>query len=322
MDNFQKRIFYQGDLKQFFQKVCNDFNIGIYQSHEIIPIGYEDFNLLLKTSIGTFFVKIFASFRDEKESNRYVNIINKTLEAGVSAPKLFKSKQGFLYAITFEKTDRLIVMEYIDGKTFYERNTVPVTEEIKFIIKQAALINSVHIKPSFVYDHWAITSLLREYDQKKDFLKKSDRDLIEPLVDTLNTISLNDLPHCFVHGDITKTNTMKSLKEDIYILDFAVANWYPRIQELAVLLCDLFFDPQKTENFLKMYDFVLLEYQKFILLTKMEIQLLPTFVKLAHAMHVLLANYEKETQGNTSVENEYFLDIGRKGLQFTNKIWS
>lgn len=321
MSNFQKRINYQGDLKHVFKKVCEDFGIGKYQSHTVVPIGYEDFNLVIKTDVGKFFVKIFGTFRDANECQRYVNIIKHALDVGVSHPKLYESNQGFLYQLILDSVDRLIVMEYINGKTFYQLQTMPTVQEIKFIVKQATLINTINLRPSLVYDYWAITNLLREYEEKKKYLTKEDNQLIEPLVKTFSSLPIRELPHCFVHGDILKTNTMKSTKGNIYILDFAAANWYPRIQELAVLLCDLFFDPNKTENFLNAYKLVLSEYQKYISLTSDEIRLLPLYVKLAHVIHVLLANYEKLQKGNTSNENEYFLNIGRKGLRFTNNIW-
>jgi Ser/Thr protein kinase RdoA (MazF antagonist) len=317
---FQKRISYQGDLKPFLQKVSRDFDIGEYQSYEIVPIGYEDFNLFLITNKGTFFVKVFGTFRDENECLRYVDVIEHAVNAGVSTPKLYKSNQGYLYQVEFEGIYRLIVMEYVDGKIFYELQTTPTEEEIKFIVKQTALINKIDLNPSLVYDHWAITSLSKEYEEKGKYLSEQDKQFIRPLVDTFKSLNVDSLPHCFVHGDITKTNTIKSSKGDLYILDFAVANWYPRIQELSVLLCDLFFDPTKTQDFPQTYKLVLSEYQKFIPLTSEEIRLLPTYLKLAHVMHVLLANYEKEISGNTSVENEYFLNIGRQGLKFLSKI--
>jgi len=315
---FQKRINYQGDLKPFLQKVCNDFDLGEYQSFAIIPIGYEDFNLKLTTNKGNFFVKMFAASRNEEGCQRCVNIINHTLENGVSEPKLYRNGQEFLRKVG---NDRLIVMEYVNGKTFFELQAIPTTDEIKFIVKQAALINKTNLKPSFIYDHWAITSFLKEYAEKGKYLLRADNELIRPLVDLFSSLDIKSLPHSLAKGDIIKTNIMKDSDGKIYIVDFAVANWYPRIQELAVLLCDLFFDPRHTEDFAKTYNFVLSEYQKYIKLTPEEIKLLPTFVKFAHAMHVLLANYEKVVNGNSSAENEYFLNIGRVGLKFTIELW-
>ncbi len=75
MNNFQKRINYQGNLKPFLQQVCKDFSIGEYNTHEIVPIGYEDFNLFITTNKGKYFVKIFGSFRSKNECRRYVRLM-------------------------------------------------------------------------------------------------------------------------------------------------------------------------------------------------------------------------------------------------------
>lgn len=322
MKNFQQRINYQGDLKPFLKKVCTDFSIGEYKSYEIVPIGYEDFNLFLLTDKEKYFVKIFGSFRDKSECGRYVEIMENILKAGVSHPKLYKSNKGYLYETTNnDLVDRLCVMQYIDGKIFYELQTTPTVEEMHFIIKQATLINKIDIKPPLVYDHWAITSFLKEYGEKGQYLNEDDKNLVKPLVEVYKSLEIEKLPHCFVHGDITKTNTMKSTKDGIFILDFAVANYYPRIQELAVILCDLFFNPENPDSFPKNYDLALSKYQKYIVLTPDELKKLPSYVRLAHTMHVLLANYEKVVNGNNSAENEYFLGIGRKGLMYTTQSW-
>jgi len=322
MNDFQKRINYQGNLKPLLQQACKDFSIGEYKNYEIVPIGYEDFNLAVITDKGKYFVKIFGSFRSKDECDRYVEIMESVIKAGVSHPPLFKSNQGYLYGLSNNNlTDRLCVMQYIDGKIFYEFQTIPTEEEKCFIIKQAALINKIGIKPPMVYDQWAITNFLKEYKKKAKYLNKEDKSLIEPMVGVYNSLSIDDLPHCFVHGDIIKTNTMKSTNGDIYILDFAVANYYPRLQELAVILCDLFFDPQNLNEFLENYDLAVNEYQKYITLTSDELKKLPNYVKLAHTMHILLSNYEKVANDNKSSENEYFLGMGRIGLKYTNQIW-
>jgi Ser/Thr protein kinase RdoA (MazF antagonist) len=319
MNNFQKRINYQGDLNPILQNVCRDFDIGKYASYEMVPIGYEDFNLFVRTDKGKYFVKVFGAFRDKRECSRYVEIIEGVLKAGVSHPKLYKSTQGYLYeASNGSLTDRLVVMQYIDGKIFYELQTTPTAQDMRFVIKQAALINTIPIKPPPVYDHWAITSFLKEYEEKGRYLPGGDKNFIEPLVEIFNSLSIEHLPHCFVHGDITKTNTMKSTTGNIFILDFAVANYYPRIQELAVILCDLFFNPDNPQTFPENYDLAVREYRKYISLTDDELDKLPGYIRLAHAMHVLLANYEKVVNKNTSDENEYFLRMGRIGLTYTN----
>ncbi|PJE60225.1 hypothetical protein COU86_05460, partial [Candidatus Roizmanbacteria bacterium CG10_big_fil_rev_8_21_14_0_10_36_26] len=320
--NFQKRINYQGNLNLILSKVCQDFKIGQYQTYEVVPIGYEDLNLILKTNKGKFFVKIFASFRDEKECQRYIKIMEKVTAAGVYHPKLYQHSQGSLYSVTNKNSiDRLCVIEYIDGKSYFQRQSNLTRQEMQFIIHQAALINNLDLRPYPVYDSWAIVNFLKEFKTKGQYLSKEDNGLICSYIKLFSTLDLDRLPHCFVHGDITKTNTMKSSQGKIYILDFAVANWYPRIQELAVLLCDLFFNKDNLNDFLEVYKFTLKSYQQYIPLTSQEIKTLPVYLQLAHAMHLLRANYERVVNKNISEENEHFLNIGKKGLRYTTKLF-
>lgn len=59
------------------------------------------------------------------------------------------------------------MMEYIDGRTLYETGAKLTKREGAFLIKQAATINSLDIKPAFVYDSWAISNFPEEFDKKK-----------------------------------------------------------------------------------------------------------------------------------------------------------
>jgi len=59
------------------------------------------------------------------------------------------------------------------------------------------------------------------------------------LVREFNALKMKKLPHCFVHGDLIETNIMKDKEGKLWIIDFAVANYYPRIIELAVLACNI-----------------------------------------------------------------------------------
>ena len=118
-----------------------------------------------------------------------------------------------------------------------------------------------------------------------------------------------------MHGDIIRTNVIKDKKGKMWILDFSVSNYYPRIQEMAVMACDILYDRKigkKSNSNLKI---ALEEYQKTSKLTRREIDVLPNYIRLAHAMHVLCATYEKKMNFNKSKENEYFLKIGRLGLK-------
>jgi len=94
-NNLQTRIGYLGDLEPILSKVCKDYQIGNYISYSVILMGYEDFNLIVKTTHHKFFVKIFAVFRDKKNCKRYMQILKSSRYAGISQPEIYESSQGY-----------------------------------------------------------------------------------------------------------------------------------------------------------------------------------------------------------------------------------
>jgi len=312
---FFKRIGYNGNLEDISKKVCEDFGIGEFESNELIAIGYEDFNFILKTEKGKYVVKIFASFRNDEECKKIIDINLKANEKGIAVPRLLESNQGYFYNTNINDINlRLCVLEHIAGENLYTLKYEVNEDEIRFLACQASLIDSLEIKPKFVYDEWAIVNFVKEFEKKWIYLQKEDLDKIKPLVEEFKNLNVDNFPHCFVHGDIISPNVMKDKDGKIWIIDFAVSNYYPRIQEVAILACNILFDESdkiKSEENLKI---ALEEYQKNIKLTDDELKILPLYIKFAHAMHILSANYQKVVEKNDSDENEYFLRIGRKGL--------
>lgn len=316
--DFLDRINFKGEITDLLAKVCTDYNVGKYVSHQIVSTGYEDCNIILVSENKKVFAKIFGSFRDEENCNRYVDLMVKIIGAGVNHPRLFQSPNGYLYKFQSDFTlpTYLCLMEYVDGDSFYDLKTCPTQEEIIEITRQATTINSLYIKPVFTYDSWAIENFLKEYKAISKYLDKDTNKLIHALVDEFEQIDFDSLPHSLVHGGLIKTNVLRSKSNKIYLIDFSVANFYPRIQELAILLCNLFFDPNNLSDFDKTYDLVIKTYQKKIPLTQEELDLLPLYIKLAHAMHIIGATREKELNGNDSEENEYWLNQGKVDLSF------
>lgn len=312
---YQERIGYEGDIKPILEAVCYSYDIGEYKSHETKIVGYEDFNLFLETTTGEYFIKIFAKFRNQSDCQRYTNILESVSKTEINTPKLFLSSQGYL----FEKKHnghnfRLCVMEYIDGHSFFDARLKPTSKDMVDLVKQAALINAIDIKPEFVYDSWAIVNFLKEYKKKKKHLESDDLQIIEPLAKSFSELSLDVLPHCFVHGDLIATNVMKNKRDKLFVIDFAVADYYPRIVELAVLFCNMLFNENKPESSIDNYKIALREYQKTIPLEKIELKYLPLFLKIAHAIHALNGTYEKVVHRNTTEENDYWINLSRKGL--------
>ncbi|MDP3727616.1 MAG: phosphotransferase [bacterium] len=315
MDKFQRRINFSGNIQLLLEKVASDYGLGGYKGYRVIPVGYEDYNLITTTRKGKYFVKIFAAYRTRTDCERYIGVIHRVLQHSVQHPKLLKSSKGFLYSMGLGRvTLRLCVMEYIDGKSLYDLNGNLDRKEMKFLIKEAALINRIKLKPGFIYDNWAISNFIGEYKKKRKYLGTKGQKILDRLAKQFLRVPIRKLPHCLVHGDIIKTNVLKSKRGDLYIIDFSVANYYPRIQELAVLLCSVLFDEKHPEKMEGQRRFALKEYQKHIKLTGAEVHAFPIFCDVAHAMHLLQATYEEKAKRNTSKENKYWLKLGRSGL--------
>lgn len=315
-NKYQDRIGYKGDITPVLNMVCENYNLGNYKSHEAKIVGYEDFNLFLVTTTGKYFVKIFAKFRSHSDCERYIDILTAIDKTDVNTPKLYKHENGYLLEIHHDNHEfRLCVMEYIEGKSFFDLRTLPNEEEKINLIKQATTINRIQIKPKFEYDSWATVNFLKEYSKKNKYLSQSDKELVDPLVKEFKSIDIDKLPHCFVHGDLISTNVLRDKNGKLYIIDFAVANYYPRIVELAVLFCNILFDNKNTERTIKNYKTALEEYRKNISLDKTELKHLPSFVKFAHAMHIINGTYERVVQHNDTEENNYWIELGRAGLK-------
>ncbi len=314
MTNFQERIAYTGDLLPLLQDVCADYHLGDYLTHTMIEIGYEDFNLRLQTSGATYFVKIFAHSRSIDECQRYVAILSHVLAAGVRTPALYPLADGqYLYdKRPNNQSVRLMVMEYIEGQTFYDQGRAPTENELVRITKEAAKINQIAYRPTALFDGWSIAQCATVFADNSRYLNDSDKAMIEPLVAEYQKLEINALPHCLVHGDMIATNILQTAQDELYVLDFAVANYYPRISELAVILSGYHLEDSPS-SFTQNQALVLNTYEKYIPLTPQEKDLIPLFTQLAYAMHVMGAAGEK-AKGNTSAENQQWFDLGRKGL--------
>lgn len=319
-NKFQERIDYKGDLTKLAERVCQDFNIGEYKTHKVITVGYEDLNIILETNKNKYLVKFLANFRNQKDRERYSQIMQAVNEAGISHPKLHKSEQEYLHKIEIDEAEVfMFVMEFIEGNTFYDLQEKPNEREIRFLARQAALINKIDLKPMYVYDSWAIPNFLKEYEKIREKLDKSDQDLIDPVAGEFGELDLEKLPKAFVHGDIIDTNTIRDESGKVWILDFSVSNCYPRIQEMTMLACDLLLDFSHTKRYKNNLEIALEEYQKVIKLTKEELEVLPLYIKASHAMHIIGSSKSIIEDGDTK-ESQDWLKKGRDGLKYTSKL--
>lgn len=192
----------------------------------------------LTAESGDFLAKIFSKNRTADEIVRNVTNIELAIAGGVNHPELMLSDGHALYHDT-DSGLKLVVMRFIAGKTFYDLSVTPCSDDLALIAAEAVKINRINYDPPYLFDSWAIPNMQWMFDKVKDHLTDEGRRLVEGAFDHYERIPLDELPKCYVHGDLIKTNLIKGDDGKIYVIDFSVANTYPRIQELAVMAANL-----------------------------------------------------------------------------------
>ena len=173
LQDFNKRIGLNTDLKNISEQICNKYNLGNFVSNELITIGYEDYNYYLTTSKGKYCVKIFNKFRTNEDINNYLNRIRVVANSNINAPKPLLVDGDISLSLDYENNHYdICVFEYINGKNFFELKQKTSKYEIEELARQTAMINNLDIKPNFIYDTWAIINFEEEYKQKRIYLEK------------------------------------------------------------------------------------------------------------------------------------------------------
>lgn len=307
------RLNYTGNLEPVVERLCDAYGVGTPSSINVVEIGYEDCNVVLETEQDKFLAKMFAKTRTTEEIGRYATTMQKVVEAGVQHPELLMTSSG---EVTYTDSGiTLVLMRFIDGETFLELDRAPDRTERKAVLEQAAKVNEIDYKPPFLFDSWAIPNIRSMFDRVKQFVQPEDLKLVEQAMAQYEAIPVDDLPHSFVHGDFTKANVIKAKDGKIYILDFSVANWYPRIQELAVIAANLLHDESDTTSLEDRCELIADEYSQFNALTPDERRYLPAYALAGIAMEFMGAHQEKHINGNDTAETDYWLNLGRAGLR-------
>lgn len=307
------RLAYSGDLEPVIDRLCEAYGVGTPASSNIIEVGYEDCNVVVETDQNKYLAKMFAKSRTAEEIARYTTTMQKVVEAGVHHPELLTTSSGEV--VYKDNGITLVLMRFVEGKTFFELDQAPDAEERKAVVEQAAKVNSIDYKPGYLFDSWAIPNIREMFDKVRQFVEPDDLKLVVQAMARYEAIPVDDLPHSFVHGDFTKTNVLKGNDGKVYILDFSVANWYPRIQELAVIAANLLHEDNDNGSLEDRCNIVADEYSRFNTLTAEERQHLPAYALAGIAMEFMGAHQEKHINGNDTDETGYWLNLGREGLR-------
>ncbi len=310
------RLNYSGEIGVVVNHLATAYEIDPPTNFSVIGIGYEDCNLVIETPSGKYVAKIFSKDRNPETIVRYSTIMEKAIEAGVNHPPLIKTADGgVVYSDRQANGISMVLMKFVDGQTFLELDRAPDTDEQREVVEQAAKVNRIDYQPPYLFDSWAIPNIKDMFEKTKQFIQPADIKLIEQAMDQYAAIPAESLPHAFVHGDFTKANVMKGKDGKIYILDFSVANYYPRIQELAVIAANLLHDESNSQSLRERTERVMEIYDKLNPLSDDEKKYLYAYALAGVAMEFMGGHQEKFIKGNATEETEYWLNLGRNGLR-------
>lgn len=318
-EEFFRRINLNTDLSKISKQICKKYNIGEYIKDNIITVGYEYFNYILETTQGKYCIKIFHKERTDKDCKNYIDRIELAASTDINTPRLYKINDTSECIIEVEDTKyRLCVFEYINGDSFFDLGITPNENEIREIIRQMAIIHKQELKSDFIYDKWAIINFNQEFEDKKEALSEEDLIRLDDLSKRFKKVNMKNLPYAFTHGDIISTNVMKDKNGKLWIIDFAVSNYLPRIIDLAVSACNLCLDPEDKKETEKKTKMILEEYEKYNKLTDYEKDVFPLFFDIANAMGILQISHLTK-QGEASEEDKFWYNESKKGLEFSDK---
>ncbi|MGW4527871.1 phosphotransferase [Amycolatopsis sp. NPDC004378] len=301
------------DLELLLARVAGAFGLGTPVEWSVLTTGYEDCNIDLRTSSeARVVVKIFAAGRAAGIAARTAELITRAQAAGVRHPRLYRDADGVL--AHHQAGHQVLVMDFVPGATLYDLDRAPTSDELGRIVEQAARIHTVDAWPEFVFDPWAITNLVPLAEQVRDVLDSEQRCLVTQAVEDVVDVDRQALPAALIHADLTKGNVLLADDGSVTVLDFAVANRFPRVQELAVIAANLTHGsadplPVRVETIAEAYSAAAPAP-----LSASERTALRAFGRAAAAMELLGALAEWH-QGNRGPETEYLIQLGTVGLR-------
>ena len=314
--NYQNRINFSGDFNHLINRIADSYKLGSVSGHSVVEVGFEDFNVRISTESGDYIAKIFSKNRTAGEIDRNVTNIELAIASGVNHPELMFCNGSALYSDTVSGL-KMVVMRFIAGKTFYDLSVTPNSDDLALIAAEAVKINSIDYNPPYLFDSWAIPNMQWMFERVKDHLTDEGRRLVEGAFDHYGRIPLDELPKCYVHGDLIKTILIKGDDGKIYVIDFSVANTYPRIQELAVMAANLLFDEKSgnTKPLTERVDTVIAAYlDAGGTLTDLEKEHVFNYALPAAAMEYMGSVNERVT-GDKSDEIAYWEKLGLNSLR-------
>lgn len=292
--------------------VAGEYGLGTLRHWSVLATGYEDCNIAMRLDPFRVVVKVFTAGRPPWVACRTADLITRARAVGVRHPRLHPDAAGRL--VHEYDGHLMIVMDFVPGRTFYDLGRPPSGPELTAVVEQAVRIHSIDAHPEPVFDPWAIENLVPLAGQVRGLLDDEQRPLVDAAIHGITSLDWPALPQALIHADLTAGNVVLGDDGSVSVLDFALANRWPRLQEIAVIAASLLHgSPEPIAS--RMTEVASL-YSGMAPspLTDLEWEALPVFGRAAAAME-LLGGLAQWQQGNRGAETDSLIEIGTTGLR-------
>jgi Ser/Thr protein kinase RdoA (MazF antagonist) len=299
-------------LPRLVDHVVQEYGIGAEHVWSVLDTGYEDCNVEVRAGTFCVVVKVFAADRPHWIAERTADLILRARAVGVRHPRLHPDSAGQL--VHSYDGHQLLVMDLVPGRTFYDLGRPPGEAELAAVVEQAVRIHSVDAHPEPVFDSWAIANLVPLAGKVSALLSAEQSRLVDRAVAEMEDVDWAALPEALIHADLTAGNVLLGTDGSINVLDFALANRWPRLQEIAVIAASLLHGspdplPARMSAVASLYSAA-----APVPLLPVELDALHVFGRAAAAME-LLGGLNQLQQGNSGTETDSLIEIGTAGLR-------
>lgn len=296
-------------LEALITEVAEIHRLASVEAYRLINVGFEDCNIELATAAGRLVLKVFAPDRAAL-ADRTVTVVSEAIGRGVRHPAVLRGPEGDLGS-AHDGSAKYLLMEAVDGAPLYELDRAPTESELSDLTGQLAALHQSTLEPEPLLDPWSIPNLPTLFAQVRDHLNARDLDAVERAFAELDAVPATLLPS-LIHGDVTLGNVLLGSDRRVYLIDFASAGRWPRVQELAVIAANLMFRSELP--LADRMELIVSTYRRHATVTDAELRAQRAYARAAASMELLGAVFEREVKGNHGDEVALVYEIGRSAL--------
>lgn len=258
--------------------------LGSINNCEPITVGYESANILIFTSKGEYFLKIFESDRERANIDALIRVHLESRKIAVPVPELVQGNNGYLSIFSQENIEiPYFITRKFEGETF--ERIEPSIEDMRVVCQYMALLNTLSFPVAEAYDSWGNKNLVQEYDKLQGFSKEKEQ--VSDIVEAVRSLPLSNFSQSVIHGDMQTKHVLKSRTGNYCILDFGCMSFDARVVEFSTFLAWFCFSEKSWHDHSEIYQSILTIYLATHHLSTEEVSSIPILIRAAYASYYL-----------------------------------